>query len=356
MPARIPNRNRKAFTLIELLVVIAIIAILVAILLPAVQQAREAARRSQCKNNLKQIGLALFNYEETYMSFPPGYINQAPHHANGNGPSSGNFSQWSWGFSILPYMERQELFDAFGGGNIRASVAATAGGPDDRTELFKTTIPAFICPTDVGPNVLPTSAAAVRGTGNAWIEAAKSNYVGVNTSVRWHKAGRMTGMDTGTVGQWGGSPNAQQKPNGMFMRDRGVKVRDMTDGASNILFVGERTYQVNNPVNGTVSICRAGTVFTNDNQNEQLTLHRSLGTLTEPINSTIFGQCVRGFAGPHVGGIQFLMGDGRVIFLSEFIDHSPRDATNPGGLALDPVNSTLEKLAGREDGGLLGEF
>src|SRR5829696_3724580 len=96
--------NRRAFTLVELLVVIAIIGILVALLLPAIQAAREAARRSQCKNNLKQIGLALHNYESARGSFPPGFVSRA---ATVDGPGLG--PGWGWATHILPYLEESTL-------------------------------------------------------------------------------------------------------------------------------------------------------------------------------------------------------------------------------------------------------
>src|SRR4029078_12831233 len=98
------HSQRRAFTLVELLVVIAIIDILGALLLPAIQAAREAARRSQCKNNLKQIGLALHNFESAHRSFPPGYVSQA---TTTNGPGQG--PGWGWGAYILPFLEESTL-------------------------------------------------------------------------------------------------------------------------------------------------------------------------------------------------------------------------------------------------------
>src|SRR5215475_12182066 len=95
------SRKRRAFTLIELLVVIAIIAVLVAMLLPAVQQAREAARRAQCKNNLKQMGLALHNYADVALTFPPAYLVGA------------NFDVISWGTLILPHLDQGPLYDKY---------------------------------------------------------------------------------------------------------------------------------------------------------------------------------------------------------------------------------------------------
>src|SRR5580693_8105777 len=103
------RRPRQAFTLIELLVVIAIIAVLVSMLLPAVQQAREAARRSQCRNNLKQIGLALHNYEGSYRVFPPGYVdfNFNPN----NTPDTDLGPGWGWATFLLPYMDQSPLYN-----------------------------------------------------------------------------------------------------------------------------------------------------------------------------------------------------------------------------------------------------
>ena len=96
---------KRGFTLIELLVVIAIIAILIALLLPAVQQAREAARRSQCKNNMKQIGLALHNYHDVYNTFPPGYVGQT------DVSILAGYGLWSWSALILPYIDQAPLYN-----------------------------------------------------------------------------------------------------------------------------------------------------------------------------------------------------------------------------------------------------
>ena len=98
------RRNRRGFTLIELLVVIAIIAILIALLLPAVQQAREAARRSQCSNNLKQIGIALHSYHETARCLPPGWIGVSGGVPSANGPNG-----WGWASHLLPQLEQTPL-------------------------------------------------------------------------------------------------------------------------------------------------------------------------------------------------------------------------------------------------------
>lgn len=101
--SRFHTASQRAFTLVELLVVIAIIGVMVGLLLPAVQQAREAARRMQCTNHMRQIGLALHNYHDTVNSFPPGWI---PHSGTYSGPA------WGWASQILQFMEQQPLFDS----------------------------------------------------------------------------------------------------------------------------------------------------------------------------------------------------------------------------------------------------
>src|SRR5262245_40564143 len=103
---RSPTSLRGGFTLIELLVVIAIISVLIALLLPAVQAAREAARRAQCVNNLKQIGLALLNYEATLQTFPPGYVSSFDAQGNDTGPG------WGWAAMLLPPFEQAPLFNS----------------------------------------------------------------------------------------------------------------------------------------------------------------------------------------------------------------------------------------------------
>src|SRR5580698_2598721 len=149
MTRPVPKRTRRAgFTLIELLVVIAIISTLVALLLPAVQAARESARRIQCVNNLKQIGLAFHNYADTNHCFPPAYI-------QGSGVTTGvsygvsypdggynGLSGWGWGALILPYIEQGNLYKKL---NINLPCWAT-----ENTTVVQTKIPAFLCPSATG--------------------------------------------------------------------------------------------------------------------------------------------------------------------------------------------------------------
>ncbi|MEZ5952039.1 MAG: DUF1559 domain-containing protein [Planctomycetaceae bacterium] len=153
------GRSRSyAFTLIELLVVIAIIAILVALLLPAVQQAREAARRSSCKNNLKQIGLALHNYHDTYNTFPMGISHHKAGCALDAGDADGmyvafwdeRFGSWTWQAMLMPMLEQGTTYDQVGVG-VREAHAALLDAT--RRGILATPVPSLNCPSDNGPAV-----------------------------------------------------------------------------------------------------------------------------------------------------------------------------------------------------------
>jgi prepilin-type N-terminal cleavage/methylation domain-containing protein len=197
-----PRSRRRGFTLIELLVVIAIIAILVALLLPAVQQAREAARRSQCKSHLKQVGIALHNYHETHSEFPPLMV----YH------SSSCCSRWfSWMVMILPGMDETPLYE-----NFDLNLNAFGGtGPAFNRDFTATKIAAYKCPSDIhSDNVRQWNFGGSTGV----VGYAHTAYLGCRGSTR------------PTPG------------NGMFPdRNRTVRFRDATDGISNTIHVGERT-------------------------------------------------------------------------------------------------------------------
>ncbi len=146
------RRRRSAFTLVELLVVIAIIGILIALLLPAVQAAREAARRIHCTNNLKQIGLAFHNYHDTHKCFPPSYVDSS---------SGGGDEEWGWAVFLLPYVEQKPLFDQM---RVSEIPLHTMLADANLRDLIQTPLEAYLCPSDkVRDLVLTTAQDATQG-------------------------------------------------------------------------------------------------------------------------------------------------------------------------------------------------
>jgi len=301
------NSNRmRGFTLIELLVVIAIIAVLVALLLPAVQQAREAARRSSCKNNLKQIGLALHNYHDTHNAFPPGWIGVdttvVPHLADVEGQSG-----MSWHVMILPFMDQSPLYNQL---NFSASIQAPAN-----SILFNTTLTAFQCPSDAGPerwDIEEEGGGAVLQT-----DLPKANYVGVFGTTEIH--------DCESV-----APGNNCIGNGAFSHNRVYKMRDLTDGTSNTILVGERSSNMNlaEPHLSTW----VGVIPEGDEA-----FARILGGMDHTPNHP--AAHLEDFSSYHTGGAQFVLGDGRVRFISENIDYG-----------------TYQGLGTRSLGEVLGDF
>ena len=300
------SRRRSAFTLIELLVVIAIIAVLIALLLPAVQQAREAARRSQCKNNLKQLGLALHNYHDVYQIFPYG---QDARQGGGGG-------NWAWGASILPQIEQASLFNALNVGNIDFLAACTDA---TKLALMQKPLAALRSPSDTG---LPTNSAQLVNP-SATTQTATSNYVASNNA-DGHK------RDATFIGMFGCAIGARAP----------IALRDITDGTSNTLAIGERAWN-----SGNIQYDAALIFGARDNDETQplYGMTSNHGCARVVINAT---SGKTGYSSVHEGGAQFLLADGSVRFISENVNHNT-DAT---------VNSTFEYLIGRADGNTIGDF
>ncbi len=353
-------QNRRGFTLIELLVVIAIIATLVAILLPAVQQAREAARRSSCKNNLKQLGLGLHNYHDTYNTLPPGLIN-ARSNDDGNGAGS---SSYGWAALSFAMIEQGALYDALQVGTVSLAQRATAGDPLARLDLLQTPLSVFRCPSDTGPllnnkqwatimnNANTNEQTGDAGTaGSSYVEVALSNYVGNNGPIGGRRPNATTDGSHHVMMWYSGNPNSS--PFGVFWLNSAVNFRDITDGLSNTILLGERAYELPNPV-GTTWECRAANPFgagSNAGTTSGWDWYRrtgvaQLGTGQVGLNSSV-ANCYRGFNSLHRGGAQFVLCDGSVRFISENIDQRP-DATYQ--------STVYENLLHREDGSVVGEF
>ncbi|MFO0941928.1 MAG: DUF1559 domain-containing protein [Pirellulales bacterium] len=208
--------RRLAFTLVELLVVIAIIGILVGLLLPAVQAAREAARRTQNSNNLKQIGLAMFNYESALKQFPSGYISD-PRTGIVSSDSLDAAPGWAWGALLLPYLEQNALADSL---DYRLPAWHSKN-----LAFSQTLLPVFInpgAPNYEGPVSMKNS------SGTELTKLGRSHYVG----------------NAGNDSPWNYRPaptDWSRYANGPFYRNSKVKPRDVVDGLSNTVFVGEHT-------------------------------------------------------------------------------------------------------------------
>ena len=357
MLLRFPGRLRasKGFTLIELLVVIAIIAVLVALLLPAVQQAREAARRSQCKNNLKQLGLALHNYHDVHQTFPPGYVDMRGHAGNNWTASNDNHGHWAWSAFLLPFLELSAIYDVANVGNATPVQAFS-----NHTQAMQGRPAVFVCPTDAqAPKLHPMVGKGLLGgqsspPDNTYLAVPVTNYLGVNgnTNVRMY-FGNGNGRD-GTLGAIGA-----------FYRDSKVRMRDIVDGTSNTFLIGERAYRLNkiDRFAGMLYVVRdrdgsgpaaSDTTGGLDNSQGLVTI---VGSSLWPINhslpdsnSTRFNPA---FSSLHKGGAHFLLADGSVRFVSENIEL--RNAAY-GGRADYIASSLYEMLTAIADGGIIGEF
>ena len=346
---RTSTKLKRGFTLIELLVVIAIIAILIALLLPAVQQAREAARRTQCKNNLKQIGLALHNYHDVFTSFPPQSTT-----SNVNGGHGPTF----W-VKILPYIDQAPLYNQVGGVGFGKHVNYWMGSGNAGTQLIevmfaRASITGFRCPSSAMPETQSTG-----GQVHMW-----HSYAGISGShgyLRPTPFGASTSAD-GVADQ--AESNSSWSSGGVFYGNKAVKIRDITDGTSNTLLVGEQSaYLLGNRQNRTAcptsgpwmgiknprvmapgrgeGYMRNGPgPAQNDDRCYNLTTIRE--SPNPPVGSNIQRnpRCNTPLASHHTGGVQVLLGDGTVRFISDNID----------------LTSVLFNLADRDDGNVLGEF
>ena len=285
--------RRRGFTLIELLVVIAIIAILVALLLPAVQQAREAARRSSCKNNLKQIGLALHNYHDTHSVFPPGqirgYSSTGPQEC-GNG--------FSWGAMLLPFLEEAAVYDG-----LDPTIGIFIGS----NKTFVQSIASFdfaLCPSD-------SERPKVR-TANATTDA---NYMSSIPCTSYYGS-------AGAFNSWGDSTSPKLS-GGFFTTDPAPPstMATIKDGTSNTIAVGEKAGSVWTGGSwlgynhGTQTRC--GTDFANG---PDWYLCYALYPISNKL--PVPSQASNRFGSEHDGGAQFVLADGSVRFISENVNHT----------------------------------
>ncbi len=290
--ASVENGRRSGFTLIELLVVIAIIAVLVALLLPAIQQAREAARRSQCKNNLKQIGLALHNFEEAFGKLPAGaFWNQ-----NGTGGKGSIFVY------LTPYLEQKAIYDAF---DLTQPNIDGSKFPGTSNLIGGVVLPTLLCPSDSHPSqyfgLATHNYAASRGPTDVFDNPACScNY-------QW-KSFAQAPLDD------------PLRFAGPFTRiGTQVRLAEVTDGLTNTLFFGEvrpacsqhaqNGWSLSNDGNGYCTTLIPINFYTCDDN------------ASDPCRRPCNWNTEVGFKSAHTGGTHFLLGDGSVRFLSENIDY-----------------------------------
>lgn len=342
------TRGKRGFTLIELLVVIAIIAILIALLLPAVQQAREAARRTQCKNHLKQIGLAMHNYHDVFNAFPPGYITRQPcdSAAVWSGCNDGEVGLYGWAAFLLPYVEQSALFNQLNVGNVLLNQNLANA---TTRQMLTQPIPGFLCPSDPGPILngyaSPTNRYNFKVTdGTTQYSIARSNYVMMANA--W---------DSTTPAVY---PVQYGPALGVGFANSKINFRDITDGTSNTILVGERAYIYKsvNKVGGGNVIGFSGSVNVQGSSwARKANGLACIGLTYNGINALVGAEDdVRGFSSNHVGGAQFVFCDGSVHFLSENIDYTKGSVSvaNYQNLA----STVYQLLAIRNDGKVLGEY
>lgn len=208
--------KRLGFTLVELLVVIAIIGILIGMLLPAVQQVRESARRTQCANNCRQIGLAAINYESALMRYPSGWT-------SANNSDATGLPGWAWSAEILPFLEA---------GNLASEIDFRVAIADPRHEnVLDTVVQGYLCPSDPDPELVN-------------LTSEVSTPVGGGSGTR-NPSDTTTAMSVGRSNYSGvfGTLEVEDNPfrgNGIFFGNSRIGTRDVRDGTSNTMFIGER--------------------------------------------------------------------------------------------------------------------
>jgi prepilin-type N-terminal cleavage/methylation domain-containing protein len=339
--------RRRAFTLIELLVVIAIIAILIALLLPAVQQAREAARRTQCKNNLKQIGLGLHNYHDVFNTLPPGAL----------ASSVGGWGT-SWYMRILPQIDQAPLYSNFTFNGTHHGWTSPSGGPEGAANgviLGQAAITWAICPSSPLP--------AKRDTGSVFTTISQYHGImGASTGNGFTNPASSSALCCGCCG--GQQATGVISGSGSLVIGRSIGFKDMTDGTSNVMVVGEASnfiWSADPAAGGSKTVVVNGAHGMMMGTPNLTTVENSPGGMFErPFNLTTVRYAPNApaidnnvnwpgvgdnygsnnpLSSAHTGGVQILLGDGSARFLSDNVDLL-----------------TLRLLSTRNDGKTLGEY
>ncbi|MEM9704434.1 MAG: DUF1559 domain-containing protein, partial [Planctomycetota bacterium] len=327
---------RGGFTLIELLVVIAIIAIIVALLLPAVQQAREAARRTSCKNNLKQLALAMHNYHDVYSRLPAGVLPQ-PVGIDGDpdnlctqlSASSGDRFEvgWSWSALLLRFLEQTAAYETLGVGRQRAVEVATSATAE-QLETLARPIDLFRCPSDPAPtNGERLYVHSFNGRILNAIPPTVANpiFLPVSSYATAHCSHEFRQLDTLNFGL--ANPASDECDfedfDGMFGVWSFLKFADVTDGLSNTVMIAERAYQRALPLEPVAAdrFVATGAIYMSGFANgaERTTLSMVNGRYGINVIDNR-SDAMRSPGSVHPGGAQFALGDGSVRFISENID------------------------------------
>ncbi len=271
--------RRPGFTLVELLVVIAIIGVLVALLLPAVQAAREAARRISCSNNLKQLGLAMHNHHDTKGAFPPGFESSNPGTPNNSSwCRSGGLQGPPWTVFVLPFAEQENLHDQF---DLTVPFQAASNQMAAPNDALLVPLSMYRCPSDARQDPLLSSYFGVSGGGSA--------------------------PDCGNTGCSAANERASYVT-GVLYAGSEIRMADVTDGTSHVFMFGETRY--GNAAWGA-SAKQDGCSYPRNlaGTQDQMNLYDGQG-----VHDT------RGFSSYHPGGAQFCMVDGSVHFVPDVID------------------------------------
>ena len=308
------KNTHNAFTLIELLVVIAIIAILIALLLPAVQQAREAARRTQCRNNLKQMGLAMHNYHDLHGSFPYGLWDD---------------DSYGWGTFLLPFLDQGPIYN-------RINFNYYNPGRPDRVNIMsaveggRVPVPDHVIYSPLSVYLCPSSPVQVRENGNRG--GARTDYLGCNGTFDDGVFVRMTDQ------------RANQE------QDKIISLRDITNGASNTFTIGEASPHAVWGWPGA-SPGDEGTQFRADGYGYWVgSIYHDEDHMRKTDTRLNVGGDDDSFGSYHVGGAHFLFADGRVKFISENIDAVTGVNNN------NQLYGTYNKLGTKNDNRPIGEY